>query len=134
MDIRAGKSQQYNQLCETCTLAAYSYQQMKKIPASRNWYGTGMMPLRNHNHFQRLVPPFFKPLITLRTPGRNTAPPVSSNITQRSLASIASLIHLVKTKLRRLTCHRCVGRTKGRSHSFVLEFSLVTFFVSRQRK
>ena len=42
MDIRAGKSQQYNQLCETYTLAAYSYQQMKKIPASRNWYGTGM--------------------------------------------------------------------------------------------
>ena len=87
--------------------------------------------LTNHDHRNlpapclsdtRRIPPFYQTLIALRTPGRNTAPPVSSHITQRSLASMASLIYHAQTKLHRPTCHWCAGRTKGRSHSFVLDF------------
>gem|GEM_PF-4339567 len=90
-----------------------------------------MTPLRNHNLTQRLVPPFYKTLFTLRKPGRNTAPPVSSHNTQRSLVSIASLIHHAQTITPML--HLPQVRRPSRRRSIRRDLIFCSTFLSRKK-
>ena len=99
-------------------------------------------PLRGYTSYNRnppapclsdlwRIPPFFKTLITLRTPGRNTAPPVSSHITQRSLAHLPHSSTMPKQNSAAPLATGALARQKQRSICFCLDF-LLHFFIKKK--
>ena len=84
-------------------------------------------------NFQRLVSPHLQRLTTIGNIRRNTAPSEAPHTTPPHPPPCCSQ-HECKLNFRFLSHQKCVGRQNGRSHRVCLEFSLVTFFVSRQRK
>jgi len=86
--------------------------------------------LQPFNPSQRLVPPYFDTLVTLN----NYKAGHSASRCSAKQAAESYTIPLPTQKTPTVTDSQVRWPGKKAEHSFFLEFSLVTFFVSRQRK